>query len=125
MKKASPKSIDNDVRPEHDLTQLKGGIRGKYYQQASAGANLVLIEPELARVFPDTDSVNRALKLLVDTASAAAPRRRRKAPNRQLKRTACEPARSACGTCRPHEGLLGCLGGHSATDMSSVICHHI
>ena len=88
MKKTSPKSIDNDVRPEHDLTQLKGGIRGKYYQQASAGANLVLIEPELARVFPDTDSVNRALKLLVDTAAAAASRRRRRAPNKQLNRTA-------------------------------------
>jgi hypothetical protein len=88
MKKASPKAMDNDLRPEYDLSQLKGGVRGKYYQQASAGTNLVLIEPELARVFPDTESVNRALKLLVDTAAAAASRRHRKAPNKRLKRTA-------------------------------------
>jgi len=88
MKKESPKPMDNDLRPEYDLSQLKGGVRGKYYQQASAGTNLVLIEPELARVFPDTASVNRALKLLVDTAAAAASRRRRRAPNKQLNRTA-------------------------------------
>ena len=46
--------------------------------------------PELASVFPDTESVNRALKFLVATAEAAASplRRRRKAPNKRLKRTA-------------------------------------
>ena len=86
--KASAKATDNDLRPEYDLSQLKGGVRGKYYQQASVGTNLVLIEPKLARVFPDTESVNRALKLLVDTAAAAASHRRRKAPNKRLKRTA-------------------------------------
>ncbi len=87
MKKASAKVMDDDLRPEYDLSQLKGGVRGKYYQRATAGTNLVLIEPELARVFPDAESVNRALKLLVDTA-AAASRRRRKAPDKRLKRTA-------------------------------------
>ena len=78
MKKASAKRLDDDLRPEYDLSQLKGGVRGKYYRQATAGTNLVLIEPELAEVFPDTESVNRALRLLVDTArggctSSAAP----------------------------------------------------
>ena len=90
MKKASAKRMSDDLRPEYDLSQLKGGVRGKYYRQATAGTNLVLIEPELASVFPDTESVNRALKLLVDTAEAAAApsRRRRAAPNKRLKRTA-------------------------------------
>jgi hypothetical protein len=88
MKKASPKSTDDDLRPECDLSRLKGGVRGKYYPPASAGTNLVLIEPELARVFPDTESVNRALKLLADTAAAAASGRRRKVPNKQPDRTA-------------------------------------
>lgn len=87
MKKPSTKAMDDDLRREYDLSQLKGGVRGKYYRQASAGTNLVLIEPELARVFPDAESVNRALKFLVDTAAAAAPRRR-KAPSRRLKRPA-------------------------------------
>lgn len=88
MKKTSAKAMQNDLRPEYDLSQLKGGVRGKYYRQASAGTNLVLIEPRLARVFPDTESVNRALKLLVDAAAATVLRRPRKARNKRLKRTA-------------------------------------
>ncbi len=89
MRKASAKRSD-DLRAEYDLALLKGGVRGKYYRQATAGTNLILVEPELAEIFPDTESVNRALRLLVDTAEAAvmpSPRRRR-APNRRLKRTA-------------------------------------
>ncbi len=90
MKRAKPIKTVEDLRPEYDLSQLKGGVRGKYYHHATAGTNLVLIDPELTSVFPDTESVNRALKLLVATAEAAASplRRRRKAPNKRLKRTA-------------------------------------
>ena len=78
MKKASAKRLDDDLRPEYDLSQLKGGVRGKYYRQAVAGTNLMLIEPEIAEVFPDSQAVNRALRLLLDTAEAAArPARRR------------------------------------------------
>jgi hypothetical protein len=90
MKKAKANRSLDDLRPEYDLSQLKGGIRGKYYHQATAGTNLVLIDPELASVFPDAESVNRALKFLVATAEAAASplRRRRTAPNKRLKRTA-------------------------------------
>jgi hypothetical protein len=84
-KKATRKKID-ELRPEYDLSKLKGGIRGKYYEQARAGTNLVLIEPELANVFPDTNSVNRALRLLADTAEAiTAPRhgKQRRIANRR------------------------------------------
>ena len=90
MKKARANRSVDDLRPEYDLSHLKGGVRGKYYHQATAGTNLVLIDPELASVFPDTESVNRALKFLVATAKAAASPsgRRRKAPNKRLKRTA-------------------------------------
>ena len=90
MKKASAKRRDDDLRREYDLSQLKGGVRGKYYQQATAGTNLVLIAPELADVFPDAESVNRALRLLADTAAAAARpvRRRASKPSKGLKRPA-------------------------------------
>ena len=71
MKKAPPKRNKDDLRPEYDLSQLKGGVRGKYYREAMAGTNLVLIEPELATLFPDTESVNRALRLLAETARLA------------------------------------------------------
>jgi hypothetical protein len=86
MKKASAKKPDEDLRPEYDLSKLRGGVRGKYHTQAVAGTNLVLIEPELAAVFGDAESVNRALRLLVDTAEAAAGpiRRRRSAKATQV-----------------------------------------
>jgi hypothetical protein len=74
MKKASTKRQSNELRPEYDLTVLGRGVRGKYYRQAVAGTNLILIEPDLAHVFHDSDSVNRALRLLLDTAEAAAAR---------------------------------------------------
>ena len=64
MKKAPTNKQVDGLRPEYDLSKLKGGVRGKYYERARAGTNLVLIEPDLAGVFPDTDSVNRALRLL-------------------------------------------------------------
>ena len=90
MKKASAKRLDDDLRPEYDLSRLKGGVRGKYYRQAVAGTNLMLIEPELAKVFRDAESVNRALRLLLDTAEAAAgpARRRHRAPRKRM-----QPAR--------------------------------
>ena len=89
MKKASTKKTNNGLRPEYDLSKLKGGVRGKYYRQATAGTNLVLIEPELTEVFPDTESVNRALRLLADTAASATGKaRRRGVPNKRLKRIA-------------------------------------
>ena len=90
MKRASAHRQPDELRPEYDLSKLKDGVRGKYYRQALAGTNLVLIEPELAEVFPDTESVNRALRLLANAAEAAtAPLRRvRRAPNKRLKRTA-------------------------------------
>jgi hypothetical protein len=71
MSKESAKTLDESLKPEYDLSKLKGGVRGKYYSQAGANTNLVLIDPDLASLFPDSDSVNRALRLLADTAKAA------------------------------------------------------
>ena len=72
MRKVSAKRMRGELRPEYDLSQLEGSVWGEYYKQATAGTNLVLIESDLVRIFPDTESVNRALRLLVDTAEAAA-----------------------------------------------------
>jgi hypothetical protein len=71
MKKATAKKVESDSRPEYDFSRMKGGVRGKYYHAATAGTNLVLIEPDLSSLFPDSESVNRALRLLAETAIAA------------------------------------------------------
>jgi hypothetical protein len=41
--------------------------------------NLVLIEPDLANLFPDSEAVNRALRVLADAAQLATSRKRRRA----------------------------------------------
>lgn len=97
--KGSTNVVDGDLRPEYDLSQLKGGVRGKYFQQAKAGTNLVLIDPDLARAFPDGESVNRALRLLLTTANTATSGSGRRAAghNRRLKRTVGKRGHLAVG----------------------------
>ncbi len=41
-----------------------GGIRGKYAKRFAQGTNIVVLDPEVARVFPDSESVNRILRAL-------------------------------------------------------------
>jgi hypothetical protein len=83
MRKASMKRQTDDLRPEYDLSSLKGVVRGKYYQRALAGTNLVLLEPDVARAFPDSNSVNRALRLLRDVATKSSGRTRKAANGRR------------------------------------------
>lgn len=64
-RKVKAKEGDN-LHPEYDLSKLKGGIRGKYAQHYKEGTNLVLLEPDVAEAFPDDESVNRALRLLME-----------------------------------------------------------
>jgi hypothetical protein len=61
MKKAPTVKNSDDLRHEYDLSQLRGGVRGKYHRKATAGMNLVLLDPDLAVLFPDSEAVNRAL----------------------------------------------------------------
>lgn len=75
MKKRSDKRKPNDdLRPEYDLASLKIVGRGKYAERYNAGTNLVLLYPDVAKHFPDAQSVNSALRSLI--AVAKRPRRR-------------------------------------------------
>lgn len=53
------------LRGEYDFD---GGVRGRYAGRVRSGARVVLLEPEVARFFPDSRSVNRALRLIADIA---------------------------------------------------------
>jgi hypothetical protein len=64
MSQASKPEPD-EMRPEYDI---RGGVRGKYYERYRQGTNVVLLEPDVAAVFHDSDSVNRALRMLIDVA---------------------------------------------------------
>jgi hypothetical protein len=50
---------EEDDIPEMDLS---GGVRGKYYQQYVQGTNVVLLDPDVAKVFRDSAVVNQALR---------------------------------------------------------------
>src|SRR2546421_7019293 len=65
MKKIESEIEQDELRPEYDLSQLKGRVRGKYVERYRAGTNLVLLEPDVAAAFPDADSVNEALRFLI------------------------------------------------------------
>ena len=79
----------DELRPEYDLAKLRGGVRGKYYARAMAGTNLVLIEPEIAAVFPDSRAVNDALRVLVTVGKTQVGKRsrRKKLPSQALQPT--------------------------------------
>jgi hypothetical protein len=66
MKRKVNTEEEDELRPEYDLSKLKGGVRGKYAQRYKEGTNLVLLEPEVAEAFPDDKSVNKALRLLME-----------------------------------------------------------
>jgi hypothetical protein len=54
MKQRSPDELTDELRPEYDLRELlKGGVRGKYAERFKAGTNLVLLDPKVAKEFPD------------------------------------------------------------------------
>lgn len=63
---------EDDVRAEYDLTQLQGAIRGKYAAQYEKGTNLVRLDEDVAKAFPNDEAVNEALRLLMKVAKQQA-----------------------------------------------------
>lgn len=80
------------MRKEYDFT---GGVRGKYARRFAEGTNVVVLDPDLAQLFPDSKSVNDALRVLASLATgrpAKVPVRQvrssgRKRSNKRLQRT--------------------------------------
>lgn len=73
MKKVNLTSMEDDLRPEYDLTELlKGGVRGKHAERHRAGVNLVRLEADVARAFPTEEAVNEALRLVMKMAQLLA-----------------------------------------------------
>jgi hypothetical protein len=72
MKKGTKRTVDQDtLRPEYDF---RGGVRGKYVARYRAGTNVVVLDPDVAASFGTAESVNRALRALLEVMPA---RRRR------------------------------------------------
>ena len=68
MKKHTEIAPEDDLRPEYDFSQMKGGVRGKYAQRFRAGTNIVRLEPDIAEAFDNEKSVNETLRSLLRLA---------------------------------------------------------
>ena len=69
MKK--PREKNDEMLREYDFSK---GVRGKYARRYARGSNVVVLEPDVAKVFPNAEAVNRSLRSLADII------RRRKSP---------------------------------------------
>jgi hypothetical protein len=65
MKSPKQPSVREDARPEYDFSK---GVRGKYAKAYAQGSNIVVLDPELAALFPDSRSVNEALRVIARLA---------------------------------------------------------
>ncbi|MGD0519311.1 MAG: hypothetical protein ABSA26_17375 [Thermoguttaceae bacterium] len=65
MKKATKTKKAPEMLKEYDFSR---GVRGKYYKRFMEGSNVAVIDAELAKIFPDSKSVNQALRSLVNIA---------------------------------------------------------
>ena len=54
-----PDELEEDDIPETDFS---AAVRGKYYERALGGTNVVLLEPDVAQVFRDSAVVSQALR---------------------------------------------------------------
>jgi hypothetical protein len=55
----------DEMKQEYDFSK---GVRGKYFKRYQAGSNVVILDPEIAAVFTDSESVNDALRTLMRAA---------------------------------------------------------
>jgi hypothetical protein len=64
MKKASSKPTD-ELRPEYKRSDFVSLVRGKYAQRVAQATNVVVLDPQVARAFPNDRAVNKALRGLL------------------------------------------------------------
>lgn len=64
MTQARRRKVD-ELRTEYDFSRAE---RGKHHVSYKAGTNVVLLEDDVAKAFPDSSSVNRALRAILEVA---------------------------------------------------------
>ena len=85
MKKASGKPSD-ELRPAYRRSDFGALVRGKYASRVAEASNVVVLEPQVARAFPNDNAVNTALRGLLKKRKIAARRTPRSARGRRERR---------------------------------------
>ena len=76
-RKTNKPEREDELRPEYDLSKMTFVGRGIYAERYRSGTNLVLLEPDVRRAFPDDESVNEALRVIAKAAKQQATRVRK------------------------------------------------
>ena len=63
MKEDPQSHGEPDMLNKYDFSSR---VRGKYAERYAEGSNVVMLDPDVAKVFPDAESVNQALRALAD-----------------------------------------------------------
>jgi hypothetical protein len=67
--KKDKESDKDELRAEYKRSDFPGGlVRGKYSKRIKEASNIIVLKPEVAKVFPNEDAVNKALLSLIDLA---------------------------------------------------------
>jgi hypothetical protein len=86
MRKVSTSKADQDI-PELRRDQLGTGVRGKYFNHFTQGCNVVVLQPEIQKVFPTSEAVNKALASMLafakETQDLAHPSRSKRLPRKR------------------------------------------
>ena len=73
MSQVNKEKVGEQMRADYDI---RGGVRGKYYERYQQGTNIVVLEPDVAEVFPNAEAVNEALRFLIKVVKDNKPTRR-------------------------------------------------
>ncbi|AUT00291.1 hypothetical protein CLI64_07780 [Nostoc sp. CENA543] len=60
--------MEDELRSEYDFAQMEGEVRGKYVERYRTKTNMVRLDPDVAKAFPNDEAVNNALRLLIQIA---------------------------------------------------------
>jgi len=64
MNPENSNELNDELLEEYDFSKMSGGVRGKYAKQCHEGVKQIMLEPDVAQIFPDAKSVNEALRTL-------------------------------------------------------------
>lgn len=67
--KKNNEAEEDSMRDEYDFSE---GVRGKYAERFARGSNVIVLDPDVAEVFADSEAVNQALRVLAKSARKSA-----------------------------------------------------
>jgi len=78
---------DDDLSPEYDFSKMKLVGRGIYAERYRSGTNIVLLDPDVRKAFPDDESVNEALGVIAKAAKRQASSAKKPQPKKPTTRS--------------------------------------